>query len=95
MNDLKSIVAMLAFMLLALICHFVVDKQRLYAPQLRADIAALQKRIKVLEKEVEKAKWDALWAQNLLVVNMHSVADEIRRINKKVGMSLWGWSPRE
>ena len=95
MNDLKSIFAMSVIILLGLICHFVVDRQRLYAPQLRADIAKLQKQIKVLEKEVEAAKWDALWAQNLLVVNMDSVGDEIRRINKKVGMYPWGWSPRD
>lgn len=61
----------------------------------RSKITMLESRIQQLEKDVAEAQWDAMWAQNLLVTGMDSVGDEIRRINKKVGMSPWGWSARE
>ena len=56
-----------------------------------SQLARTQQQIKQLEKQIEQAEQNSLRSVDMQVRNSDAIGAEIRRINKKLDMELFGW----
>ena len=56
-----------------------------------SQLARTQQQVKQLEKQIEQAEQNSLRSVDMQVRNNDAIGAEIRRINKKLDMELFGW----